>query len=93
MDLRQYFRKIQEVENGLSEAFPLVVSLETSDGGKAGLIVELRAVVASEEQKVEFLAKQALAKKFAENADAARRVQVAIVSESDLHHYSGRKNK
>ena len=34
MDLKQYFRKIRQVEAGLIETFPLVVSLETPDGGK-----------------------------------------------------------
>jgi hypothetical protein len=63
MDLKQYFRKIRQIEAGLSERFPLVTSLETPDGGKAGLvseisreqaakmIVEGRAVLASEEEK------------------------------------------
>lgn len=36
MDVRQYYRKIREVEADLRETYPLVISLETSDGGKAG---------------------------------------------------------
>ena len=34
MDLRQYFKKIRDTENGLTDLFPLMVSLETTDGGK-----------------------------------------------------------
>ncbi len=63
MDLRQYFRKLREIENSLVDAYPVVISLETSDGGRAGvvsevsretaakLIIEGRAILASEEQK------------------------------------------
>ena len=41
MDLKQYFRKVRQIEAGLSERFPLVTSLETPDGGKAGLVSEI----------------------------------------------------
>ena len=41
MDLRQYFKKLRDTENGLSDTYPLVVSLETSDGGKAGTVSEV----------------------------------------------------
>ena len=97
MDVRQYFRKMREIEEGLTEPYPVVVSLETSDGGKAGtlcevprpvaakLIVERRAALASVEQKELFLQQQEAAKKAAEKAELARRVQVAIIADSDLH--------
>jgi hypothetical protein len=98
MDLKQYFRKIRQVEAGLSETFPLVVSLETPDGGKPGLvsevsreeaakmIVEGRAVLASEEEKELYREQQARAKEAAEKAELAKRVQVAIISDRDLKH-------
>ena len=41
MDLRQYFKKIRDTENGLTDLFPLMVSLETTDGGKAGVTSEV----------------------------------------------------
>lgn len=105
MDLRQYFRKIDEVKAQLTEEYPVVVSLETTDGGKAGLIsevsranaarmiVEGRAVIASEEQKLQFMDQQASAKKAAHAAELAKRVQVAILSESDLQFVQGRKGQ
>jgi len=96
MDLKQYFRKVRQVEAGLIETFPLVVSLETPDGGKAGLvseisregaakmIVEGRAMLASEEEKELYRQQQAQVKRAAEKAELAKRVQVAIISEHDL---------
>ena len=78
MDLKQYFRKIRQIEASLSEIFPLVVSLETPDGGKPGLvseisrelaakmIVEGRALLASEEEKELYRAAAGLGKEAAE---------------------------
>jgi hypothetical protein len=97
VDLRQYFKKIRETETALTEAFPLLVSLETSDGGKPGtisevsrevaakMIVEGRAALASESEKQAHLERQAAHKKAAERAELGRRVQVAIISEPDSH--------
>jgi hypothetical protein len=96
MELKQYFRKVRQIEASLMERFPLVTSLETPDGGKPGLvseisreqaakmIVEGRAVLASEEEKELYRQQQAQAKRAAEKAELAKRVQVAIISERDL---------
>lgn len=96
MDLRQYFRKLRQVEAGLTETFPLVVSLETPDGGKPGLVSEIsreqaakmliegRAVLASEEEKEVYRQQQAQAKQAAEKAELANRVQIAVISQRDL---------
>jgi hypothetical protein len=104
MDLKQYFRKIQAAEASISEDYPIVVSLETPDGGKEGrlsevsrsnaaiMIVEGRAVLATEEQKRQFAERQVAARNAHVAAEAAKRLQVAIISESDLGHVSGRKN-
>ncbi len=103
MDLRKYFKRLQEVEAELSEEYPTVVSLETADGGKPGLIseasranaakliVEGRAVLATEEQRRGYMEKKIAAKKAAEALDAARRVQVAIISEAEFQQMPGRK--
>jgi hypothetical protein len=96
VDIKQYFRKIREIEGSLTEPYPVVFSLETSDGGKAGLacevpravaakmIVERRAALASVEEKELFFQQQEAAKKVAEKAELARRVQVAIIADPDL---------
>ena len=104
MDVRQYYRKLREAEITISEPYPLMVSLETTDGGKPGilsevsretaakLIVEGRAVPATLEEQELYRERQFAARQKAENAEMARRVQVAIISESDLH-VSGTGNK
>ena len=93
MDLRQYFKKVRATEGELADSFPLVVSLETSDGGKPGttsevtrlqaakLLVEGFARLASDDEKKAYFTKQASDKKVAERADIARRLQVTIVDE------------
>lgn len=97
MDLRQYFRKIREVEASLSDPYLVVSSLETADGGKSGtisevpraiaakLIVEGRAVLASEAEKEQFRQEQEQAKVIAERAEAAKRLQVAFITEPKLN--------
>jgi hypothetical protein len=96
VDLRQYFKKIRDTESGLADAFPLVVSLETSDGGKAGtisevtreqaskLIVENCARLANEAETKAYFDKQASDKKASDRAEMARRVQVTIVGQPDF---------
>jgi len=97
VDLKQYFRKIRDLEATLTEEYPIVVSRETSEGGKAGqiaevsranaarLIIDGRAALATDEQKRQYRDEQELAKQAAERAELAKRVQVAILSEADLN--------
>lgn len=96
MDVKQYYRKVREVETTLAGPYVLVVSLETSDGGKAGIlsevqrfvaarmIVEGRAALAGEEQKKSYQDQQSAAKRAAQKAEMARRLQVAIITEPDV---------
>jgi len=96
VDVKQYYRKIREVQNALPESDVLVVSLATADGGKEGvisetsrevaakLIVEGRAVQATEEQKTAYFERQIAARKEAHRAELARRLQVAIIAEPDM---------
>ena len=96
MDLKQYFKKIKDTEETMTDEYPLVVSLETTDGGKAGIavevsrreaakaIVENRAVLANAQQKREYYEREAARKKSAEKAELSRRLQIAIVSDSEL---------
>jgi len=89
VDVKQYYRKIREVEAGLNEPYLLVVSQETSDGGKAGLvsevsragaakmIVEGRAALANPMETSVYRERQTAAKEAARKAELARRVQVA----------------
>ncbi len=93
MDLRQYFRKIREAEASLAHEYPIVSSLETPDGGRAGvisevpraiaakMIVEGRAAVATETEQERYRQGQIDAKAAAEKAELAKRVQVAFIAE------------
>ena len=66
MDLRMFYKKVRKLEEEIAETHPVVVSVETQDGGKAGvktevhremaakLIVEGRARLASDEESGEF---------------------------------------
>ncbi len=97
MDVKQYYRKIREIENTLTDSYPLVVSLETADGGKAGLvsevsrsvaakmIVEGRATLASDKDRSRYADAHIAAKKAAEKAEMAKRVQVAIIADPGMH--------
>ena len=106
MDLKQYFRKLRAIEATLADPFPIVVSLETPDGGKAGMLSEVsrfvaakmilegRALVATDVEKELYRDQQGAAKVLAEKAELARRVQIAVISESDLRQVdSGKRNK
>lgn len=105
MDLRQYFRKIEELERTLTEAYLVVVSLETSDGGKPGLlsevsrsnaaklIVEGRAALATDEQKESYFAARSAAREAAERAEMAKRLQLAVIPESEFRQISQRKKE
>ena len=47
MDVKQYFRRLREIEESFVDQYPVVISLETPDGGKAGLPAELSRPVAA----------------------------------------------
>ena len=47
MDLRMYFQKIRDVEAKIPGTYATVVSLETPDGGKAGLLTDVPRRVAA----------------------------------------------
>jgi hypothetical protein len=96
MDVKQYFRRLREIEQSFIDRYPVVISLETPDGGKAGLIAEMsrevaakmivegRAVLASAEQKTAYYEHQDATKRAAEKAELARRVQVAIIADPEF---------
>jgi hypothetical protein len=87
---------MREIESTINEPFPVVVSLETPDGGKAGMLTEVsrfnaakmiiegRALLANDSQKQTYREQQAMLRSAAEKADLAKRVQVAILADSDL---------
>ena len=96
MDLRLYYQKIREATSNIAEAFPVVVSKETADGGKAGilsevtraiaarLLVEGLARLASAQETDAFRQMQAEAKRLADQMAAADKVQLAVLSTEEL---------
>jgi len=103
VDIKQYYRKIREIENTLDDTYVLVKSLDTADGGKAGLIsevsrsvaakmiVEARATLASEKDKAQYAEALSAAQEAAEKAELTKRVQVAIIADPNLQ--QGPKNR
>jgi prolyl-tRNA synthetase len=97
MDLRLYYQKIRDMESKITEAFPVVVSNETADGGKPGaltevtpgiaarMVVEGSAHLATAAEAKAFRAVQAEAKRVADQAAAAAKVQFTVVSTSELY--------
>lgn len=95
MDLKAYYAKIRETEQLLDGEHIVVVSMATSEGGKAGvrtevsraiaakLITEGRARVASDEEALDFYEKQRAAKEAHDREQAARRLQVVMIPAQD----------
>jgi hypothetical protein len=91
MDLKAYYKKLREVEAQLPGPFVLLFSLETPEGGKAGVltevdrrtaakqIIENRARVASAEESKSFELRNDEARVAAEQALAVSRMQFVVV--------------
>lgn len=96
MDLKNHFRKIREVEANLSQGDPVLKSLATSNGGKAGvliqtpravaarMIVEGSAVIATDEEAVAYFEQQEAARKRTQEQDYAKNLLLALASDSEL---------
>ena len=101
MDMRIYYRKIRETEEQLYEDPVVVISLETPDGGKAGvpievsrrnaarLLVEARAQLANADEAAAFREAQKEAKVAADEIEAARRMQFMVVPSSEMRNVKG----
>jgi hypothetical protein len=96
MDLRSYYTKIRETDELLTGEHIVVVSLQTSEGGKPGvrtevpraiaarLIAEVRARVATDEEAIEFYEMHREAKERIDHDEAARRLQVMVIPASEF---------
>lgn len=97
MDLRGFYQKLREIEASIADEFAVVISNATSDGGKANvrtevirevaakLVAEGRARLASAEESEQYRAGLREARRRAEQAAAAARVQVTVISDAELH--------
>jgi hypothetical protein len=96
MDVKQYFRRLREIEASLEEEFPVVVSTATPDGGRAGLVSEVtrlnaakliaegRAVLATEQQRQTLQTEKVEALKAVQMAERAKQVHVTLVNDGEL---------
>ena len=96
MDLQVYYQKVREMEGRIAEEFPLVVSVETQDGGKVGtktevprrlaakLVIDGQARLATKEEVRGHREALAEAKRIAERSAAAARLQVTVLSTTEL---------
>jgi len=97
MDLKRYYQKIHDLEEGIQEGFAVVVSLETPDGGKAGTMTEVLpnvaakmvvdgiARLASAEEARHHRDAQSEAQRLAAQAALASRVQLSVVPTHELN--------
>ena len=96
MDLRMFYQKLRKLEQEIADPHVVVISQETSDGGKAGqraevsranaarLILEGRARLASAEESAGYHKAIEQALKDAEQREMSSRVQLNVISDTDL---------
>ncbi len=96
MDLRAYYRKLRDAEEAIDGQHAVVVSKETADGGKEGvrsevsrataakLVVEDRARLATAEESEAYRNELCEAKLRADQAAAAARLNVTVISDAEL---------
>jgi hypothetical protein len=96
MDLKAYYQRIRETEGAIPDDDVVVVSYETPDGGVAGksrevpkrvaarLLVEGRCRLATSEEAEAHRAHLRELAEAAEETEAASRIRVAVVRDSEL---------
>lgn len=96
MDLRVFYQKLRQIEQEIAEAHVIVISNETSDGGRAGqkaevsrsvaarLILEGRARLATAEEAAQYRAGVETALREAEQRAMSEKVQVSVITDADL---------
>jgi hypothetical protein len=105
MDLKLYYQKIRDTQSKIQDEFPVVVSRETADGGKEGtcsevtraiaakMITEGVARLATPEEAKAYREAQAEAKRMADHAAEAAKVQLTVVPASELAKLAGSKKE
>lgn len=106
MDLKVYYQKLRAKEAEITEEFPVMVSNETSDGGKGGRFAEVTRAVAAKmmldgsarlaaaEEAKAYRDAQAEAKRLADQAAEAAKVQLTVVTAGEIARLTGaRKEK
>jgi len=101
MDMKSYFRRIREVEAGIVGKDAVVVSAQTADGGREGVMTEVprtvaarlvaegRARLASDAEGSEYLAAIKERHEQAEEARRRTRPSLAVITAEDLQTLRG----
>ena len=96
MDLRLYYHNLRKAEEEITDEFVVLMSQTTPDGGKSGRMTEVhrrnaaqaivdgRARVATSEEAAGFYKAAAGTRRAAEQAALATKLQVNIITDSDL---------
>jgi hypothetical protein len=96
MDLRVYYQKIREIEASIAGEYPVIVSKDTGDGGREGtktevprklaakMVVEGQARLATAEETAAYRESLAEGMRQAEQASAAARLQISVLSTREL---------
>ncbi len=96
MDIKGFYQKVRQVAETIAETYAVVISMPTPDGGREGiasevaralaalLVVEGKARLASAEETKAFRDRSAEAKATADQQAAAGKVQITVLSDSDL---------
>jgi hypothetical protein len=96
MNVKAYYQKIRELEQTLTDSFVVIVSHDTPDGGRGGLLTEVpkhlaarmiadeRAHLASEDATLQFREKSADATRTAEELLLADQRHVRSMPASEL---------
>src|SRR5258708_15554654 len=96
MDLKVYYQKMRQIEAQITENPAIIVSLETSDGGKPGMVTEVtretaarmileqRARLAGAEEAEEFRRRVEEQRKAADQAQAAGRMQFTVITDAEM---------
>jgi hypothetical protein len=97
MDVRTYYQKVREAEATVKGKDAVIMSLDTPEGGKAGvlaeaprgvaakLIAEGRARLATEAEAEDFHEGFRAARERHEQDEAARRVQVVVLPAREMN--------
>jgi hypothetical protein len=95
MDLKAFYKKLRKIEQEIADEHVVMVSLETPDGGRAGLktevarasaarlILEGRARLGDAKESAEHLEEARVARKAADQRALQDRVQVHVISDAD----------
>jgi len=96
MNLQVFYQKVRETEAAIAEDYPVIVSHETSDGGRAGtftevprrlaaqMVVENQARLATAKETAAYRESLAESRRQAEQTAAAARLQISVLSTHEL---------